>query len=44
MTKPKIIQRKEENFTYFLFEIDNGLRRDIFIHRETQKIEDLEIN
>jgi hypothetical protein len=40
MTKPKIIQRKEENFTYFLFEIDNGLRRDLYIHRETQKIED----
>lgn len=40
MTKPRIIQRKEENFNYFLFEIDNGIRRDLYIHRETQSIED----
>ena len=28
-----------ENFRYFLFDIDRGSTTDVFIHKETQKIE-----
>jgi hypothetical protein len=35
----KNIRRKEENFQYFLFEVDDGIRTEVFIHLETQLIE-----
>ena len=35
----KNIRTKDENFIYFLFDIDRGSTTDVFIHKETQKIE-----
>ena len=35
----KNIRTKDENFRYFLFDIDRGSTTDVFIHKETQKIE-----
>ena len=36
---PKNIRRKDEHFRYFLFEVDRGVTNDVYIHKETQKIE-----
>jgi hypothetical protein len=35
----KNIRTKDEHFRYFLFDIDRGSTTDVFIHKETQKIE-----
>ena len=40
--KPKNIRRKDEHFKYFLFEINHGHTNEIFIHKETQKIPDID--
>ena len=39
---PKNIRTKDgrENFRYFMFEINDGVRRDLFIHLETELIGD----
>ena len=36
---PKNIRRTDEHFRYFLFEVDRGVTNDVYIHKETQKIE-----
>ena len=40
--KYKNIRRKDQNFKYFLFDVNHGHTQETFIHKETQQIPDID--
>tara|TARA_R100000654_G_scaffold241_2_gene918 strand:+ start:3060 stop:3338 length:279 start_codon:yes stop_codon:yes gene_type:complete len=39
---PKNIRRKDQDFSYYIFEVDTGIKEEVIIHKETRTIFDVD--